>query len=102
MRVENKPVGKELLVSAFADTYADRAQVVTLATAIKDVEIKAKASVIVPDIQTSYNLGDRFKFGREIDFVNCDMIARSITYDFQNRTTKLSGDANLSAYVRTF
>ena len=102
VRVENKPIGSELEVNAYADSYADRSQVSTLLTAIKNTDIKASASVTMPDIQTSYNLGDRFKFGREIDFVNCDMIARSITYNFQNRTTTLSGDANLSAYIRTF
>ena len=102
VRVENKPIGSEFEVPAYADTYADRSQVSTLLTAIKNNAVKASASVTMPDIQTSYNLGDRFKFGREIDFVNCDMIARSITYNFQNRTTTLSGDANLSAYVRTF
>ena len=102
VRVENKPIGSEFEVPAYADTYADRSQVSTLLTAIKNNDVKASASVTMPDIQTSYNLGDRFKFGREIDFVNCDMIARSITYNFQNRTTTLSGDANLSAYVRTF
>jgi len=102
VRVENKPIGSEFEVSAYADTYADRSQVSTLLTAIKDNDVKASASVTMPDIQTSYSLGDRFKFGREIDFVNCDMIARSITYNFQNRTTTLSGDADLSAYVRTF
>ena len=102
VRVENKPIGSEFEVPAYADTYADRSQVSTLLTAIKNNDVKASASVTMPDIQTSYNLGDRFKFGREIDFVNCDMIARSITYNFQNRTTTLSGDADLSAYVRTF
>ena len=102
VRVENKPIGSEFEVPAYADTYADRSQVSTLLAAIKNNDVKASASVTMPDIQTSYNLGDRFKFGREIDFVNCDMIARSITYNFQNRTTTLSGDADLSAYVRTF
>lgn len=102
VRVENKPVGREILVGSYADTYADRAQVNTLLTAIKNTEIKASASVTVPEIQTSYSLGDRFKFGREVDFMNCDMLARSITYDFQNRTTSLSGDADLSTYVRSF
>ena len=102
VRVENKPIGSEFEVNAYADSYADRSQVSTLLTAIKNTDIKASASVTMPDIQTSYNLGDRFKFGREIDFVNCDMIARSITYNFQNKTTTLSGDANLSAYIRTF
>ena len=102
VRVENKPIGSEFEVPAYADTYADRSQVSTLLTAIKNNDVKASASVTMPDIQTSYNLGDRFKFGREIDFVNCDMIARSITYNFENRTTTLSGDADLSAYVRTF
>ena len=102
VRVENKPIGSEFEVPAYADTYADRSQVSTLLTAIKNNDVKASASVTMPDIQTSYNLGDRFKFGREIDFVNCDMIARSITYNFENRTTTLAGDADLSAYVRTF
>ena len=102
VRVENKPSGSEFEVPAYADTYADRSQVSTLLTAIKNNDVKASASVTMPDIQTSYNLGDRFKFGREIDFVNCDMIARSITYNFENRTTTLAGDADLSAYVRTF
>ena len=100
MRVENKPIGQEVFVRAFADTYGDRSQVSTLLTAIKNNIIKSQASLVVPDIQFNYRLGDRFKFGREIDFINTDLIARSITYDFGKRTTKVSGDATLSTYTR--
>jgi len=100
MRVENKPIGQEVFVRAFADTYGDRSQVSTLLTALKNNIIKSQASMVVPDIQFNYRLGDRFKFGREIDFINTDLIARSITYDFGKRTTKVSGDATLSTYTR--
>ena len=41
VRVENKPIGQEIHVRAFADTYADRSQVSTLLTALKNNLIKA-------------------------------------------------------------
>ena len=102
VRSENKPVGREIRVSAFADLASDRATINTLLTVIRDIDKKAEASVTYPDIQTGWNLGDRFKFGREIDFLNADLLIRAITYDFQARTTTISGDATLSAYVRRF
>ena len=99
IRAENKPVGQELSVNAYADLYADRATIATLLTNIKNVEAKATASVTVPDIQVSYSIGDRFKFNREIDFLSADLICRSIIYDFESRTTTVSGDATLGQYV---
>jgi len=101
IRAENAPVGQEIQVKAFADTYADRASVATLLTNIKNIENKATSSVTVPDIQIDYALGDRFKFGREIDFLNADLIARSLLYDFRNRSTTITGDATLTYYIRT-
>jgi len=33
--------------------------------------------------------------------LNADMIARSLLYDFRNRSTTITGDATLTAYIRT-
>ena len=99
IRAENKPVGQEMNVNAYADLYADRATIATLLTNIKNIENKAQASVTVPDIQVGYQIGDRFKFQREIDFLSADLLCRSIVYDFENRTTTVSGDATLGQYV---
>jgi hypothetical protein len=79
--------------------YADRATIATLLTNIKNIENKAQASVTVPDIQVAFQIGDRFKFQREIDFLSADLLCRSIVYDFENRTTTVSGDATLGQYV---
>ena len=86
---------------AFVDLAADQANLNTYLAAIRDIEKKATASITYPDIQTGWNLGDRFKWGRNIDYLNADMIVRSKVYDFQNKTTTISGDADLSVYIRT-
>lgn len=101
-RAENQANGRELTAPVYADSYGDSALVLGRLQAIRDIEKKPLVSVTVPDIQVDYKPGDRFKFSREQDFLTADMIARSITYDFRNQTTKLEGDATLSAYIRRF
>jgi len=58
--------------------------------------------VTIPDINTEIELGDRIRFRRLQDFLECTLTVRSIDYDFSNRTTALEGDATLSQFVRDF
>ena len=44
--------------------------------------------MVLPDIKFNFRLGDRFKFGREILIFNTDLIARSLTFDFEKGQPK--------------
>ena len=66
--------------------------------AIRDIEKKPIASVVLSGIRDTYTPGDRFTFNREQDQVKVDMLARSISWDWASRQTTLSGDATLSIY----
>ena len=102
IRIKNEEEAKNVSVKAYADTYADRNRIVAILNAIQTIEIKSKASVTVPGLHPEFRLGDRYKFGRDISYIDADMIARSIVFDFKQRQTTLSGDANLSIYTRSF
>ena len=102
IRIKNEEEAKNVSVKAYADTYADRDRIVDILNAIQTIEIKSKASVTVPGLHPEFRLGDRYKFGRDISYIDADMIARSIVFDFKQRQTTLSGDANLSIYTRSF
>lgn len=101
-RSANKPKGREFSVNAYADQYSDITRVQGRIDAIKDIEKLSKASVTIPDINTEIELGDRIRFRRLQDFLECTLTVRSIDYDFSSRTTALEGDATLSEFVRDF
>ena len=64
----------------------------------RDIEKKPIATVTLEGIKDTYTPGDRFTFNRKQDQVKVDLLTRSITWDWANRQTTLSGDANLSIY----
>lgn len=101
-RSANKPKGREFSVNAYADQYSDITRVQGRIDAIKDIEKLSKANVTIPDINTEIELGDRIRFRRLQDFLECTLTVRSIDYDFTSRTTALEGDATLSEFVRDF
>ena len=101
-RSANKPKGREFSVNAYADQYSDITRVQGRIDAIKDIEKLSKASVTIPDINTEIELGDRIRFRRLQDFLECTLTVRAIDYDFSGRTTALEGDATLSEFVRDF
>ncbi len=100
--VQNKPSGNSINLNSYADSYSDIAAVNSNLTAFKNTEIKTKSSFKISGIQTSYNIGDRFKFGRRSDFLTADLLCRSLTYDFTDKTTTVQGDSTLSDYIIRF
>ena len=64
----------------------------------RDIEKKPIATVTLEGIKDTYTPGDRFTFNRKQDQVKVDLLTRSITWDWANRQTTLSGDATLSIY----
>jgi len=64
----------------------------------RDIEKKPIATGTVDGIQHTYTPGDRFTFNREQDQIKVDMLARSISWDWARRQTRLSGDATLSIF----
>jgi len=69
--------------------------------AIRDIEKKPIASVVVDGIMDTNLPGDRFTFSRQEDQVKVDLLTRSITWDWRDRRTTFSGDATLSLQERT-
>ena len=82
-----------------ADTVAQVSNMTTILNETRDVKKKPQASITVSEIKTDYYPGDRFKLDRSEDQITIDMIARTITWDFNNKTTNIKGDATLSELV---
>lgn len=98
-RSANKPKGRELSVSAYADRYDDIPRVTGRLDAVRDIEKKAAAKVTIPEIKTDIDVGDRVQFQRLQDFLQCSLVVRSIDFDFAEKTTTVEGDATLSQFV---
>ena len=94
----NLSYGKQIVYKNYYGTnkvaYGSQAKV----DAIRDIDKKPTASVVLDGIQDTAKPGDRFTFTREQDQVTVDMLARSISWDWATRQTTLSGDAALSIY----
>ena len=98
-RSENVSVGEVISFPMLADTVAQTGNMITILNEIRDVEKKPKAVITVADIQSDYRPGDRFKLDRPEDEISIDMMARDITWNFDNKTTTIKGDATLSEFV---
>ena len=94
----NLSYGKQIVYKNYYGTnkvaYGSQAKV----NAIRDIEKKPIATVVLDGIQDTTKPGDRFAFTREQDQIKVDMLARSITWDWGTRETTLTGDANFSIY----
>jgi len=94
----NLSYGKQIVYKNYYGTnkvaYGSQAKV----DAIRDIDKKPTASVVLDGIQDTAKPGDRFTFTREQDQVTVDMLARSISWNWATRQTTLSGDAALSIY----
>ena len=94
----NLSYGKQVVYKNYYGTnkeaYGSQARV----DAIRDIDKKPTASVVLDEIQGTAKPGDRFLFTREQDQITVEMLARSITWDWAKRQTTLSGDAVLSIY----
>jgi hypothetical protein len=94
----NLSYGKQIVYKNYYGTnkvaYGSQARV----DAIRDIEKKPIATVVLDGIKDTTKPGDRFTFTRKQDQITVDMLARSITWDWDKRQTTLTGDANLSIY----
>ena len=94
----NLSYGKQIVYKNYYGTnkvaYGSQAKV----DAIRDIDKKPTASVVLDGIQDTAKPGDRFTFTREQDQVTVDMLARSISWNWATRQTTLEGDAALSIY----
>ena len=94
----NLSYGKQIVYKNYYGTnkvaYGSQAKV----DAIRDIDKKPTASVVLDGIQDTAKPGDRFTFTREQDQVTVDMLARSIRWDWATRQTTYSGDSALSIY----
>ena len=95
----NVPIGSTINKNMLADKISQVGEVSTIITAIKNIEIKATATITVADIQTDWKAGDRFTLNRQTDLISIDMIVRSISYNFVSQDTTISGDATLSEFI---
>jgi len=94
-------IGRDIKVSAFADTTAQRAGIEALLDSVRDIEKKPLVSFSVAGIQEDYKHGDRFTFNRYFEFLTVDILARSINYNFDTETTTVTGEADLTAYTQS-
>ena len=98
VKANNVSVGESIHFKVFADTNAHVAEIQTIITAIKNIEIKPTAFITVADIQTGWSAGDRFTLNRKLDLISIDIIVRSLNFNFENQTTTISGDATLTEF----
>lgn len=94
----NLSYGKQIVYKNYYGTnkvaYGSQAKV----DAIRDIDKKPTASVVLDGIQDTAKPGDRFTFTREQDQITVDMLVRSISWNWATRQTTLEGDAALSIY----
>ena len=95
----NVPIGATIIKTMLADKISQVAEVSTIITAIKNIEIKPVVSITVADIQTGWAPGDRFTLNRQPDLISIDMLVRSINYNFVTQNTTISGDATLTDFI---
>lgn len=67
---------------------------------IKTFYQKATINAEINDLHDEWRPGDRVVFNRRDEFVNVDMIIRSIEWNFTDLTTVIEGDATLTPYVQ--
>lgn len=101
-RSANKPKGRELSAGSYADSYADVTRIQGRLDAIRDIEKKPTAKVVIPEISADLQIGDRLQFRRLQDFLECTLTVRAIDYDFDTKTTTVEGDSLLTEFILDF
>lgn len=71
-----------------------------IVTAMKTFYQKGSINAEINDLHDDWRPGDRVVFNRRDEFVNVDMIIRSIEWNFNDLTTTIEGDATLTPYVQ--
>ena len=92
--------GKEVSFDALITNPSQQTNLTNFLNAMKTFYEKPTLSVEVNDVHDEWRPGDRIVFNRRDEFVNVDMIIRSIEWNFNNLTTTIEGDAPLTPYVQ--
>ena len=92
--------GKEVTFEALVTNTSQSANVTNVLNAMKSFYEKPTLSVEINDLHDEWRPGDRVVFNRRDEFVNVDMIIRSIEWNFNDLTTTIEGDASLTPYVQ--
>ena len=92
--------GKEVNFEALISNQSQISNLTNVLNAMKAFYEKPTLSVEINDLHDEWRPGDRVVFNRRDEFVNVDMIIRSIEWDFNDLTTTIEGDATLTPYVQ--
>ncbi len=93
--------GKNLEFDAAITGIDQNSSILTpIVTAMKTFYQKGSVNVEINDVHDEWRPGDRVVFNRRDEFVNVDMIIRSIEWNFNDLTTTIEGDATLTPYVQ--
>ena len=98
IRSDNLDQGKIVKIKLPALNFDQISGFQTVVDAIRDVEKKPTASILVKGIKSEYMPGDRFTANRSEDHVKVTLTVRSLTFDWKSRTTTISGDCTLSPF----
>lgn len=93
--------GKNLEFDAAITGIDQNSSILTpIVTAMKTFYQKGSINAEINDVHDDWRPGDRVVFNRRDEFVNVDMIIRSIEWNFNDLTTTIEGDATLTPYVQ--
>ena len=92
--------GREVSFDALITNPSQQTNLTNVLNAMKAFYQKPTLSVEINDLHDEWRPGDRVVFNRRDEFVNVDMIIRSIEWNFNDLTTTIEGDATLTPYVQ--
>jgi len=92
--------GKEVSFDALITNPSQQTNLTNFLNAMKAFYEKPTLSVEINEVHDEWRPGDRVVFNRRDEFVNVDMIIRSIEWNFNDLTTTIEGDATLTPYVQ--
>ena len=94
------PTGKDVSFDALITNPSQQTNLTNFLNAMKAFYEKPTLNVEINDLHDEWRPGDRVVFNRRDEFVNVDMIIRSIEWNFNDLTTTIEGDATLTPYVQ--
>ena len=92
--------GKDVSFEALITNPSQSTNLTNVLNAMETFYEKPTLSVEINDVHDEWRPGDRVVFNRRDEFVNVDMIIRSIEWNFNDLTTTIEGDATLTPYVQ--
>ena len=92
--------GKDFKFDASITSLDSVSNLTTILSGMKTFYQKSSVNAEINDLHDEWRPGDRVVFNRRDEFVNVDMIIRSIEWNFNDLTTTIEGDATLTPYVQ--